>query len=649
MYKRQNVDGYTTPKDGDSNNVADYQEIGADPVLAANASDQTVVENTQAIFTVNVTSSNPVSFQWQVSTDDGITWTNLAEDDFTKGVNTNELTVVSALLSMNGTKYQALISMETFACGTLTSDPPVLLTVKADVDGDGIADENDLDADNDGILNTDEGDDTVDTDNDGTPDGCDFVNNDQDGDGILDDVDTDDDNDGITDTVESNGNNPDGDEDGDGVLNYQDTADAGNGGDGSTTDYTDADNNNIPDVYDTDGDGVVNHFDLDADNDGIPDNVEAQSTTGYIAPTGTLGTNGLDAAYENNDSQTATGLTPVNTDNADTPDFLDLDSDNDNLFDLAESGLSLTDANDDGKSDGVFGFGNNGLDNNLETPTDNYIFVRGNLDDSQADNFLDADADVNSGGDVDYRDTANIQAVDDAVAAVAGIGGTDLLNVLTNDTFNNAQATITNVVLTLVSAPIAGITVNTTSGEVSVASNIAGGTYVLEYQICQIGAGTNCDSAFISISIDKDTDSDGVLDIVDTDDDNDGILDTDEINNGNDLNGDEDGDGILNFEDTNDNGNSGDGSTTDYTDVNGDGTPDAYDADGDRFPNHIDLDSDGDGIPDNIEAQTTAGYTAPTTISNGLNDAYGAGLTPVDTDGDGTADYLDTDLSLIHI
>ena len=231
---------------------------------------------------------------------------------------------------------------------------------------------------------------------------------DRDEDGVTDNIDIDDDNDGITDTVESNGNNPDGDEDGDGVLNYQDTADAGNGGDGSTTDYTDADNNNIPDVYDTDGDGVVNHFDLDADNDGIPDNVEAQSTTGYIAPTGTLGTNGLDAAYENNDSQTATGLTPVNTDNADTPDFLDLDSDNDNLFDLAESGLSLTDANDDGKSDGVFGFGNNGLDNNLETPTDNYIFVRGNLDDSQADNFLDADADVNSGGDVDYRDTANI-------------------------------------------------------------------------------------------------------------------------------------------------------------------------------------------------------------------------------------------------
>ncbi len=35
---------------------------------------------------------------------------------------------------------------------------------------------------------------------------------------------------------------------------------------------------------DTDGDGLLNQMDLDSDNDGIPDNVEAQTTTGYIAP-----------------------------------------------------------------------------------------------------------------------------------------------------------------------------------------------------------------------------------------------------------------------------------------------------------------------------------------------------------------------------
>ena len=70
------------------------------------------------------------------------------------------------------------------------------------------------------------------------------------------------------------------------------------------------------------------------------------------------------------------------------------------------------------------------------------------------------------------------------------------------------------------------------------------------------------------------------------------------------------------------------------------------DVDGDGIPNSLDLDSDGDGIPDNIEAQPTAGYTVPgNTIDNstGINTTYGSGLTPIDTDADGTPDYLDTD------
>lgn len=74
------------------------------------------------------------------------------------------------------------------------------------------------------------------------------------------------------------------------------------------------------------------------------------------------------------------------------------------------------------------------------------------------------------------------------------------------------------------------------------------------------------------------------------------------------------------------------------------------DTDGDGIADHLDLDSDNDGITDNVEAQSTAGYVAPTgndSDGDGLDDAYeGAGnegLTPVDTDNDGTADVLDTD------
>lgn len=72
------------------------------------------------------------------------------------------------------------------------------------------------------------------------------------------------------------------------------------------------------------------------------------------------------------------------------------------------------------------------------------------------------------------------------------------------------------------------------------------------------------------------------------------------------------------------------------------------DADGDGITNERDLDADGDGIPDNIEAQTTTGYIAPGLITavgaTGVPLAYNqtTGNTVVDTDADGTPDYLDT-------
>lgn len=71
------------------------------------------------------------------------------------------------------------------------------------------------------------------------------------------------------------------------------------------------------------------------------------------------------------------------------------------------------------------------------------------------------------------------------------------------------------------------------------------------------------------------------------------------------------------------------------------------DTDGDGIPNYQDLDSDGDGIPDNVEAQTSTEYTAPSgndADNDGLDDAYeSSGLSAIDTDGDGTPDFLDTD------
>lgn len=37
-------------------------------------------------------------------------------------------------------------------------------------------------------------------------------------------------------------------------------------------------------LINSDSDTIYDHLDLDSDNDGIPDNIEAQTTQGYIAP-----------------------------------------------------------------------------------------------------------------------------------------------------------------------------------------------------------------------------------------------------------------------------------------------------------------------------------------------------------------------------
>ena len=73
--------------------------------------------------------------------------------------------------------------------------------------------------------------------------------------------------------------------------------------------------------------------------------------------------------------------------------------------------------------------------------------------------------------------------------------------------------------------------------------------------------------------------------------------------------------------------------------------PVPVDSDGDGVADYHDLDSDNDGIPDNVEANTTAGYNVPsgTVTSDGIWDNYGEGVVPADSDGDGTPDYLDTD------
>ncbi len=193
---------------------------------------------------------------------------------------------------------------------------------------------------------------------------------DSDNDGINDDIDLDDDNDGIPDAREychptdgfacfPMGVDPSGDEDGDLVPNYLDADDIA-----VNNPCIDGDGNGFCDqvdgIFDNDGDGVPDHLDLDSDNDGIPDMVEAGHALldvnmdaridGVAAD---FGANGLFNNISTDPDATTATITYLilNTNSNSTPDHDDLDSDDDGLFDVVESQQV------DGDFDGIVGTG----------------------------------------------------------------------------------------------------------------------------------------------------------------------------------------------------------------------------------------------------------------------------------------------------
>ncbi|AUP78021.1 LamG-like jellyroll fold domain-containing protein [Flavivirga eckloniae] len=112
-------------------------------------------------------------------------------------------------------------------------------------------------------------------------------------------------------------------------------------------------------LCDTDGDNVADIFDLDSDNDGIPDVVEA-GLGNYSDGNATLTNSGSWVDANNNGMHDLSeGHTALDSDLDGTPNYLDLDSDNDTIFDVDESGAtnsgSATYQNGDGDitGDGV--------------------------------------------------------------------------------------------------------------------------------------------------------------------------------------------------------------------------------------------------------------------------------------------------------
>lgn len=520
-----------------------------------------------------------------------------------------------------------------------------------DTDNDGITDYLDLDKDGDSIGNTEEG--AADDDNDLVPN----------------DLDDDSDNDGISDFVESGAPPLTGDTNSNGI---DDSVDAGITG-GSDTNADGIDDSFAP--VDSDGDGIPDYFDQDSDNDGIDDLVE------------TAADNDADGLGNYIDIDSDSDFIPdvkegiADSDGDLLPDYLDQDSDADTLSDLAEGGTGSVDTDNDGianRFDVSFTGGpdanSDGIDDDASARDSDgdllpdYIDIDSDNDripdileaaatDTDGDNtpdYLDTDSDNDGIGDeVESLATgsdSDDDGIDDAFDADIVIAGLDINN--DGIVENSRPDTDGDNALDMHDLDSDNDTITDVKE--------SGG---LDYDNNGLSDRTSLTSPPL-----PNVDADSLPDYRDTDSNNDGTFDIagtaqaglDTDNNGRvDVTADSDLDGIDDTADTLPL-EFGLLAYIDILDLDGDNIANTEegttDADGDGIPNRLDHDSDNDGISDLRESGTPA--KVGDTNGNGLDDAIDALLTggtdanadgvddayaPVDSDGDGTPDYLDTD------
>ena len=274
-------------------------------------------------------------------------------------------------------------------------------TDTGDTDGDNLADYIDLDADNDGI-----------------PDLVEAGGIDINGDGRV-DATTDADEDGLADIFDSNAT------DGPGVGGTNGTALVQTNGSGDRIDGATSAS------LDTDGDGRIDGLDLDADNDGIPDIVEAGASDpdndGMVdtaafpwdadgdgladvydennadgpAGSGTNGTALIETSADTNadgrvnstETMTAGGTNRINADGDGYPNHLDLDADNDGITDVVENASGNPDADNGGTGnlDGLVNNYTDSADNNGWNDSSNSSET--DTDGDNIPDYLDIDAD----------------------------------------------------------------------------------------------------------------------------------------------------------------------------------------------------------------------------------------------------------------
>ncbi|MBI3217874.1 MAG: immunoglobulin domain-containing protein, partial [Bacteroidetes bacterium] len=100
------VSGVCTPS---ATSAASTLTINELPEVTLNPSNSTICENGSTSFTVNSGNTTVPTFQWQVSTDGGLTYSNLTNGGVYSGASSSTLLLTNVPLSQNGNLYKVIV------------------------------------------------------------------------------------------------------------------------------------------------------------------------------------------------------------------------------------------------------------------------------------------------------------------------------------------------------------------------------------------------------------------------------------------------------------------------------------------------------------------------------------------------------------
>ena len=416
---------------------------------------------------------------------------------------------------------------------------------------------------------------------------------DNDRDGIADGNDIDDDNDGITDFIEvcgsgattfgclTGGSDPSADNDNDGIINFRDP------------DFGTLNSNGCVAILDIDGDGVPNYLDLDSDNDGIADVVEAfgvdENGDGIIDNYTDTDGDGLSQNVDGNNTGAAGsgfGLGFKDFDGDGIPNSVDLDSDNDGIPDIIEA--NSVDADNNGLIDVFIDANGNGMNDNNEVAGSIMKTGADTNNDGRADSFPFNNADKTS-----FSNPYDIDSDGDGIVDAIEAGFPSYVNII--------------------------------NGKVIGPALNGWATAILSLEFLNL---SNTDNRGPVNYLDIDADDDGITDNVEGQPTFSYVVPSDT---------DTDGDGLADAYDVNVNTFGGTGITP--YDHDFDGIPDYKDLDTDNdgaydinegskifslnFANLITTDADGDGLVDQFDAMTLSSIANGSIYKNVANSQMG--------------------------